>query len=69
MDERIRPAFFADRRRRAVPGQNSDQIPERKNFLSNALEEQLAITSGQIPSPHSAGKKHVAPNQYVVRSR
>lgn len=58
-------AFPADRGSGSVTREHSDGILQGKQFLSNSLQEQVFVTSREIPAPNALAEKNVSPNDCV----
>lgn len=46
-----------------MTGQNRDVVSERKQFSFDSIEKHIRIAARQVPTPHTAGKKHVTANE------
>jgi hypothetical protein len=62
-DKRVRSPFGPDFCRRAVARKDGDVVAERKNFSSDALDQQIEIAPGQITATDAAGEKDVAADE------
>jgi hypothetical protein len=61
----IVPAFPANGRWRSVPGEHSDCVIEGKQLLTNALEKDVPIASGQVPTTNPFPEEHIATDDDV----
>jgi len=48
-----------------MPWQHNGATGEGKQFLGNAREEEIAISSGQIPTSHPAGKEDIPAEEQI----
>jgi hypothetical protein len=62
-------AFPADRRWRAMAGEHSHIIAQRKQFFPNPIDQQVDISAGQITATNAAREKNIATNEQSVLRR
>src|SRR4030095_13731582 len=53
----------ADLCRGAMPGKDSDIVPQRVDFLPDTAKEQFAVATRQVPASNAAGKENITPEE------